>query len=206
VYWIAPDPTAVENSFQVYCDMSTDGGGWILMATLATTNTANATTVKALWGPWSADWFAADHGDPTDTTDAFSNHDARKFRVMIDQGTILRCTNDINSVNRYHNGFTPDSWDLWNFERITGNGVSIVGPFANGSTKVSIALEMSNPVDAQVNGHWSGGFFYLGTSPGGGDSDSEGLGARYHVASNSEGNYGWVGGERANTLWHLWIR
>ena len=66
---------------------------------------------------------------------------------------------------------------------------------------------MTGAVQAETNGDWSSGVFYLGTAPGdNGDNDSEGLGRRYEVGTNQAGTPGYVGDQRMDSLWHLWVR
>ena len=35
---------------------------------------------------------------------------------------------------------------------------------------------------------------------------AKGLGARYHVSSNGSPSYGYVGDQRQNQLWYLWLK
>jgi hypothetical protein len=84
--------------------------------------------------------------------------------------------------------------------------VNVIGPFNLTNVMVSTKLDLSGAKYAMSNGHWNTGVFYLGTKPTGGDVDSEGLGARFHVGSNITGSYGFVADKRANAPWHLWVR
>lgn len=181
--------------------MTTDGGGWTLLATLQTTT--SFTTVP--WGQWRPDWWNVQNGTPSDPKVAFSNHDTRLFKTLINPSTILRATNNNNHVKRYHFGFSPNDWDLWNNMRSINN-VRLVGPFNLAHVMVSTLIDLSGAVVARSNGHWDQGVFYLGTIPGGADTDGEGLGARFHVGSNASGQYGYVGDVRANAIMHLWLR
>lgn len=100
---------------------------------------------------------------------------------------------------------TSSDWDLWNAGRNV-SGVNVVGPFNQPNVLVSSRSNLTNAVATRSNGHWFGGVFYLGTSPGGADSDGEGIAARFHVGSNIGPSFGFVGDTRQNALWHLWLR
>lgn len=182
--------------------MTEDGGGWTLFATLRTTNTYEA---RASFTAWSDDWWALDHGDAADPGQAFSNHDARKFLPLVGPGLVLRASTPGRTTRRFHFGFSTSNWDLWNRGR-TVSTVSVVGPFNLAAVRVSTSADLSGSQMAQLNGSWANGVFCLGTAPGAGDRDSEGLRARFHVGSQVPPQYGYAADVRGDMLWHLWLR
>jgi hypothetical protein len=211
VYTIDPDgdpqSLGLGMPFAAWCDMTTDGGGFTLMATLRTTNVFTPSKAGGGWADaWSDDWFAKDHGDPTDPKASWVNRDARRFKPIIGPKTVLRATTKASAVKRYHVGFTQADWDTWNASRTTYNGINVIGVVGLANVQVSTSAQLTNPKPAQANGHFFNGTFYLGTAPNGADADAEGLGARFHVGSSASPDFGYAGNVRADAAWSLWLR
>jgi hypothetical protein len=167
---------------------------------------ANTNGTSAWGGTWSDDWWIHDHGTPSDPSNAFSNQDIRKFQKLVGPSTVLRASTPASPVTRYHFGFQPSDWALWNTSRTSPNGINVIGPFNIPNVKASTHLDLSAAVPAVSNGHWYNGAFYLGTAPNDAENDSDGLGARYHVGTNAPPAYGYAGGVRADGYWRLWLR
>ena len=200
-YWIDPEGLGESAAFEAYCDMTSDSGGWTLLATMASRNVNDNTPFPG----WSEDWFATDSGNAADPTARWSNHDFRKFEGHIDSSTLLRATNPVNRNSRYYSGFTADNWALWNGSRLA-NTVDIVGPFEDTGVIVARNPSMHPSTAARTNGYWSWGIFYLGSGAGRGDADTEGNGARYGTWTNAPGQFGYIGNQRVDSEWHIWVR
>jgi hypothetical protein len=175
------------------------------MATLHTTPDFVTSNTSAYWaGAWSDDWFASTHGDPTDPSACWVNRDARLFKPLVGPATILRATTPANGVARYHFGFQPSDWDLWNASRYVG-GVNVIGPFDLPNVQVSTSLALTSPMPANCNGHWYNGGFYLGTVVNGADSD-DGSQSRFATNSNQGPTFGYAGNQQVDARWSLWVR
>jgi hypothetical protein len=209
-YSIDPDGAGANAPVAVYCDMASDGGGWVLMATLKTANVYKTSIVAGYWNPWSDGWFITSHGTPTNPTVAFSNIDARLLTALVGPNAVLRATTPSNAVKRYHFGFKQADWALWDKSRnvpgFNQMNVNVIGPFNLDNVLVSTSVDLAAPVKALQNGNFYDGTFYLGTGPGAGDADTEGKGARFHVGTSAVAQFGFAGNARVDGIWSLWFR
>jgi len=209
-YIIDPDGAGPNLPFSVHCDMTTDNGGWILMATLHTTNTGVESSVDAGtdWASkWTDDWFATDHGDTTVNGAVWVNVAAARFAPLIGTASILRATTSANAVKRYHFGLTATTWAYWNASRtVTSSNISVIGPFNAPGVMVSTSLTLTPSSAASSNGNWNPqGVFFLGTAPNGADSD-DGTMSRFHVGTSHAPTYGYAGNQQVAAAWSLWLR
>lgn len=165
VYWIDPDQGGANTPFQVYCDMTYDGGGWTLLL---------KATRGATFNYDSSYWTTANTLNPTDLTLNDADAKYRSFNEMGINDMMARWP-DINSGNY-----------RWTENNFNGGTVSVLTSFFSTTTNMSKGAAKDNNnwgqniFSSQAGAQWYG-FNFVANS---------GNKVRWGYAWNNEADWG----------------
>ena len=161
-YWLDPDGAGGNPAFQVYCDMSTDGGGWALVGVARVQNAGNVN--------WH-DENGLNQGSALSLTDHWHFSKVRVDGLASEKRFRVNCFDSNNNYTRYWWGVNSYNWsqasaatETWaDVDKKTQSYATFWQPSGHWGV-VSGDNETDTLITAHAGGHWAFGGM---TAPGG---------------------------------------